>query len=387
MKFDLPEPPLALQTHSRTLRDCIAREIAESGPMKFSRFMQACLYTPGLGYYAAGLSKLGASGDFVTAPELGPRFGQMLARYFSDPLRALGPQADILELGPGTGALAEAVITALDAAGVPFRRYRLLEVSADLRQRQRQRLERFGDRVEWLEAPPPEDWQGVLVANEVIDALPVNLFARRGSVLSELRVGLHEAQLRWTDVTPDAATHALIETRLNDNPSAELPEQRGEVISALKPWLEAISATLTRGALVFVDYGGSRAELNHPSRSAGTLQCHYRHRAHFDPLVLLGLQDLTALVDFTHMVESAHALGLALDLYTTQAHFLIAHGIAETLNDGDGGALSPPAQLRAAQEIRRLTHPLEMGERFKVMVFSRDISLPDLSHIDRSNRL
>ncbi len=382
MKLKLPLPPLLLQTHSLTLRERIASEIAAHGPIKFSRFMQRCLYEPGLGYYSAGLSKLGSSGDFTTAPELGRQFAQRLVRYLAAPLRALGEHAELLELGPGSGALAEVLLEGLLESGVTLKRYRLLEVSADLADRQRARLQRFGALLEWIDAPPAEPWSGIVIGNEVVDALPVDLFKRSADQAVELRVGLNAAQLTWTEALPDASTMATIEARLSENPSAELPEQRGEVMPSLSAWLQAVTEKMTRGACVLIDYGASRAELNHPSRSAGTLQCHYRHRAHFDPLVLLGLQDLTALVDFTELTHAAHAIGFQIDLYTTQAHFLIALGIAEAQ-----GHLDPREQLNLAQEIRRLTHPLEMGERFKVLAFSRDLELLDLTHIDRSSRL
>ena len=382
MKIDLPEPPLPLQVHSRHLRDRIKAHIDANGPMKFSKFMQSCLYEPGLGYYSAGLSKLGAAGDFVTAPELGPKFGRTLARYLIEPLRALGADAQILELGPGSGALAEIILDELNAQGLQLKRYCLLEVSADLRERQRTRLKRFAERIVWLEQPPDDAWSGIVLGNEVVDALPVDLFVRRADKIQEIAVGASDALLRWVDIEPDADTRAQIDQRLGENQSLGLPEQRGEVSCMLGPWLHTLTIGLKRGAVILIDYGGSRAELNHPSRSAGTLQCHYRHRAHFDPLVLLGLQDLTALVDFTKLAEHAHEQGFSIDLYTTQAHFLIALGVADQL-----GTESAHQQLKSAQEIRRLTHPLEMGERFKVIAFSRDLKLPDLSHIDRSNRL
>jgi SAM-dependent MidA family methyltransferase len=382
MRIELPEPPLELKQHSRSLNHRIDAAIDAHGPLKFSEFMRRCLYEPGLGYYSAGLAKLGAGGDFITAPELGRAFGEALARYLIEPLRALGADAEIVELGPGSGALAEQLLDALDGAGVKLARYTLLEVSADLRARQQERLARFGERVRWLERPPHRPWRGILIGNEVVDALPVDLYVRRGDALLETRVGRAETGLRLVETALDPLTETTVVQRLSDNPSAALDEQRGEVNPQLAPWLDAIGGSLVKGAMLLIDYGGSRAELNHPARAAGTLTCHYRHRAHFDPLVLLGLQDLTAQVDFTALAEAGHGAGWEIALYTTQAHFLIGLGIGADLE-----RLDATTQLKRAQEIRRLTHPLEMGERFKFLVLNRGAKLPDLSHLDRSARL
>lgn len=350
--------------------------------------MDACLYTPGLGYYSAGASKFGGSGDFITAPELGPLFGRCLARQCEQVLARLGG-GDILELGAGSGRLAVDLLLALEAAGSLPGRYLILETSADLRERQQQCIEglipHLSTRVAWLERPP-RGVTGVILANEVLDALPVDCFrVRDGEVLAR-NVALGNAGLGWCEqANSDLARRIQALTALA---GISLPEEYcGEVSSRLPGWLETVSSGLERGVLLLFDYGGSRTEVWHPERGAGSLRCYYRHRLHEDPFFLPGLQDITSDVDFTVVAEAGEALGLALAGYVTQAHGLLNLGIEDILQQAMQE--QPDAAPHWAEQARSLMLPGEMGERFKLMALSRalDFELLAFQAFDRRHAL
>jgi SAM-dependent MidA family methyltransferase len=375
MHSELPEPGAEEREHSARLSALIHREIdAAGGALDFSRYMELALYAPGLGYYSAGAIKFGAEGDFVTAPELGFVFARCLARALGPLLR--GTRGDVLELGPGSGALAAELLPELERLDALPRRYRLLEPSADLRQRQRwrvlQRCPHLQARIEWLDAPPKQGWSGALIANEVIDALPVRLFALRDERLFARAVGVdEERRLGWREVAADAALQRAVETALGAR-AATLPRPyRSEVRPLLAPWLTAVTRSLEHGAAVFVDYGYCEGGYYAPQRRAGTLRCHYRHRAHDDPLRWPGLQDITAWVDFDALAAAATACGLAADDTVTQSRFLIEHGLDEVFAHAHAQAADEAARYRLAQEVKRLTLPGEMGERFRVAWLSR----------------
>ncbi len=375
MHADLPEPDADARAHSERLVALIRGEIAGAGgALDFARYMELALYAPGLGYYSAGAAKFGADGDFITAPELGFVFARCLARALAPSLRET--RGDVLELGPGSGALAAELLLELERLNALPGRYRLLERSADLRERQRalllRRCPHLEKLTEWLDAPPAQPWRGVLVANEVADALPVRLFALRQDGLHARAVGVDsDGHLVECEVPADAglvrAVHGALGARVESLPRP----YRSEVCAQLAAWFAEVTRSLDRGAAWFIDYGYARDDYYAPQRSGGTLRCHYRHRAHDDPLLWPGLQDITAWVDFDALTDAAIAAGFEPDGNMTQAEFLISNGLDGVF--GEAYALAPDeaAKYRLAQEVKRLTLPGEMGERFRVLRFRR----------------
>jgi SAM-dependent MidA family methyltransferase len=370
MRVALPEASPEERAHSERLAALIRQEIeAAGGAMDFARYMELALYAPGLGYYSAGATKFGAAGDFVTAPELGFVFARCLARALAPTLRET--QGGILELGPGSGALAAELLLELDRLDALPSRYRLLETSADLRERQRATLLRRCPHLhkfaEWLDAPPAAPWRGALIANEVIDALPARLFALRenGLFARSVGVGAH-GEFVWRERAADAALTNAVTQAFGE--TASLPQPYlSEVRPLLAPWFAEVSRQLKQGTALFIDYGYSRAEYYAPSRRAGTLRCHYRHRAHDNPLILPGLQDITAHVDFDALVAAGNATGFTQSVQSSQAEFLIAHGLDEVFAAAHAQAADETTRYRLAQEIKRLTLPGQMGEAFRVM--------------------
>lgn len=369
--FDLPTPEAAAREHSDRVRELVAARIAAGGGfLGFADYMDTVLYAPGLGYYSAGAQKFGAAGDFVTAPELGSVFARCLARLTGAALRQLGGGV-ILEAGGGSGALAADLLVALRDS--PPERYVLLDVSGDLRDRQRRtiaaRVPELLDRVSWLDALPTGAWQGVLIANEVLDALPVERFRIGPDQPEQLGVRMAEGALAWAARPPPpplAAALRSLEAQLG-SPLAE--GYTSEIGLRQASWLRALLGSLRRGLALCIDYGGTRREVYHPGRREGTLVCHYRHRRHDDPFFLPGLQDLTAWVDFSAAADAAAESGFDVAAYATQAHVLLASGILDELQAGTAAA--DPARLREVQEVQRLILPGEMGERFKVLALAR----------------
>lgn len=381
----MPSPPADALAHSAKLQARITTRIrAAGGAIDFSEYMRAALYEPGLGYYSAGSAKLGPAGDFITAPELSPLFGACIADQLA-PLLRVWPDAQVLELGPGSGALAIAVLRRLAVLEALPARYLLLETSADLRARQQQALAatlpELGERVHWLEAPPREHWRGVVLGNEVLDAQPVSRFIVTEAGWQALGTGLTSDGFvdRLMPLTPALAADLI---RLAAALPAPLPVgYHSELDPALGALLRTLATPLTAGWLIFIDYGHPRAAYYHPSRHRGTLMCHYRHRAHEDPYLWPGLQDITAWVDFTALAEAGHAEGLELLGYATQANFLLAAGLEALTAEGADDAAAGYLQ---AQQIKRLLLPSEMGERFKVMVLGRQAPPPAaFERIDR----
>ena len=382
--FKLPVPDADAAAHSARLATLIREQIeAGGGVVPFSRFMELALYAPGLGYYSAGASKFGEAGDFVTAPELGPVFAACIAESLAPVLQQIGPQARLLELGGGTGAFAEVALKRLLELDALPDRYAILEPSAELRQRQRDRLQQrlippVFELVEWLDAPFADDWEGVLFANEVIDALPTPRFAIEGGgggeagEVYEEHVALEDDALVRVLRPADAfLTNAVrhIERRLERRfPSG----YRSEVLPQLPYWIQAVAGGLQRGAMLFVDYGHPRAEYYEPGRDDGTLRAYYRHRMHADPLLWPGLQDITASVDFTALAEAGVAAGFDFAGYCSQASFLLGNGLAGVLQRIEAIDDAVERQRRT-NEVKRLTLPSEMGERFQVMGFAKDV--------------
>lgn len=357
--------------HAASVEALIRRRIhASGGWIDFETFMDLALYAPGLGYYSAGAVKLGRAGDFVTAPELSDLFSRCVARQCAETLGEI-PGGEILELGAGTGRMAAAALQELAELDALPARYAILEVSADLRARQQERLgrlpARLRDRVTWLDRWPAEPLSGVIVANEVLDALPCRRFVTAGGGVRELGVGIDGRSLVEREAPvgePLARAWASLASEL---PSV-LPEgYASEICLRVAPWVAGIGACLARGTVLLFDYGLPRPHYYHPERMRGTLRCHFRHRVHDDPLVNLGLQDITAWVDFTRVAEAAVACGLHVGGFATQSAFLLATGIEESL----ARAASPAERARLASEARQLLLPGEMGEAFKVMALTR----------------
>lgn len=379
MQADLPQPAEDALEHSRTLAGFIRNEMeSEGGYLPFSRFMERCLYAPGLGYYSAGSTKFGAAGDFVTAPELGPLFATCVADAVAPVLRKLGPDASFVEIGGGSGAFAETMLKRLLELDALPARYAILEPSADLRERQRQRL---GEHLipplfallEWIDRPLEDAWSGVLFANEVIDALPTPRFYIRDGEVWEEGVTLNEHQAFVRSERPaDALLCAAVRhvERYLGQPFAE--GYRSELLPQLPYWIQAVMGAMNDGVMLFVDYGYPRKEYYLPQRENGTLRAFYRQRTHNNVYLWPGLQDITASVDFTALAEAGTQAGFELAGYTNQASFLLGNGLQERLQDVEQRA-SETAQLRFRNEARQLTLPSEMGERFQVMGFSRGV--------------
>jgi SAM-dependent MidA family methyltransferase len=374
----LPEPEPAARAHSARLREAIAAFIQHNGgAIPFSRYMELALYAPGLGYYSAGARKFGRDGDFVTAPELGPVFARCVVDAVAPVLRELGDDAVFFEIGGGSGAFAAAAMARLVELGATPKKYWILEPSADLKERQREllqsRLPGVFDAFEWLTGPPEAAWRGVLFANEVLDALPTPRFAIREGEVYEEHVVLDAAgELTRVDQPADAMLRAAVRHIERDTGAQLADGYRSEVLPQLPYWIQAVGGLLEAGAMLFIDYGYPRAEYYLPQRRDGTLVCHYRHRAHDDPFHLPGLQDLTAFVDFTALAEAGIQAGFDLAGYSPQAAFLIGNGLEARLQEI--AAISDEAErYRCHQEVKALTLPGEMGERFQAMGFQRGV--------------
>ena len=386
----MPGPDDAQREHLRAVEAALdARLAAAGGWLRFDAYFAQLMYAPGLGYYSAGATKIGAQGDFTTAPERSPLFGACLARACAPLLAATaeGRRGDVLELGAGTGALAESMLLRLATLAALPGHYFILEVSPDLRERQQARLsalppELFA-RVCWLDALPATPIEGVILANEVADALPFRCFERTAEGCLERGVIRNAAgRLAW-DTRPADATLAAEVTRIETQLGERLEAGYcSEVCPQLDAWVASLAAVLARGLLLLIDYGHGRPELYHPQRHAGTLRCHWRHRAHDDPFLYPGLQDITAWVDFTRIAEAGSDAGLAVAGYCTQAGLLLGSGLEAELaqREADGAALAAAAAQRArmarAAEARVLLMPEEMGEIFKAIALVRGVAPP-----------
>jgi SAM-dependent MidA family methyltransferase len=380
----LPAPDEAAQAHSRRVAAHICDEISRAGGwIPFARYMELALYAPGLGYYAAGAAKLGPEGDFVTAPEISRLFGRALARQVAQVLEGCG--GAVLELGAGSGRLAEDLLQALEALDRLPEAYLILEVSPALREQQARHLarlpERLRARVRWLEALPAA-FRGVVIGNEVLDALPVHLVAWREQGLFERGLAVESGAFVWRE---RPLSHPGLRRAAEAIP---VPADYVSEISLAAPALvRTLGGLLEQGVLLFVDYGFPAAEYYHPQRASGTLMCHYRHRVHDDPFLWPGLQDITAHVDFTAAARAAREAGLEVLGYASQARFLLNCGLLELL--AAVPAEDAPRYLPLATEVHKLLSPAEMGELFKVLALGRGLSAPLLGFAagDRSHTL
>ena len=381
----LPDPPATEREHSARVVDAVREEIARSGGwISFAHYMQIVLYAPGLGYYVAGARKFGPAGDFVTAPETTKLFAQALAAQVA-PILAVTAAHEIVELGAGSGALAADLLNALAKLDALPSRYAIVEVSPDLRERQRASVARIAPdhaaRVEWLDALPAAI-DGAVVMNEVLDAIPPHLIVRRNGQWLERGVTCG-VSLKWEDrPLDDESMRALAAERF---PAA------GDYVSEVNPAAEAlvedVGRRMTGGALLVIDYGFPQAEYYHPQRGEGTLMGHYRHHAHANPFLWPGLSDLTAHVDFTAVALAGERAGLEVAGYAPQAAFLLGCGILDRLREtGDPASVG---HVREAAAVHKLTSPAEMGELFKVLALAKSdpIEWPGFALADRSHRL
>jgi SAM-dependent MidA family methyltransferase len=369
----LPEPPTELKQLSRRLCSRIKDAMANDGSIPFSRFMEMALYEPGLGYYSAGLHKFGETGDFVTAPEMGSLFAACLAQQAAELSQEIGPW-EVVEIGAGSGRLAADFLTETDPQKGPVR-YRILERSADLRKVQQAHIEAVApqrlDCLEWIDEPPDDDWQGLLLANEVIDALAVERFQISDGAVERLCVQPTADGFDWSLCEAPESLKAAVRHVESTTGSTLADGYRSEIQPHLAAWLNSVTGRMRRGLALFIDYGYPRSEYYLPERRDGTLMCHYRHRAHDDVFFWPGLQDITAWVDFTALAEAADACGLDVEGYCTQAMFLIGCGLDDVLSAKTAADDSRAVQLNA--EVRQLTLPSAMGERFQVMGIGRGL--------------
>jgi len=383
----LPVPDAEALAYSAALTRRIAAEIESAGGwIGFDRFMELALYAPGMGYYSGGARKFGAAGDFVTAPELSPVFSQTLAAQAAQILALSAPQ--VIEVGAGSGRLAADLLLELERRGSLPERYSILDLSGELRARQHatiaERAAHLLDRVDWLDRLPAH-FDGLVLANELLDAMPVHLVAWRSEGVCERGVAFQDGQFVWVD---RPATGRLLERAQALGAEHEIaPGYLSEICLAAPAWVAAWGSILGRGALLLIDYGFPRREYYHAQRDAGTLMCHYRHHAHGEPFYLPGLQDITAHVDFTAIVEAGFGAGLAFLGYTTQSTFLFNCGLTEVLarTPADDAA----RYLPLANAAQKLVSPAEMGELFKVIALGKGIAEPLLGFLrgDRSATL
>ncbi|SFN86489.1 class I SAM-dependent methyltransferase [Nitrosospira briensis] len=376
----LPQMPAASEAalqHSRALKQLIQAELAAAGGwISFERYMRLVLYAPGMGYYSGGAAKFGQEGDFITAPEISALFGRALAQQAAQVLELTGDGGDILEFGAGTGKLALDLLLELEKLGNLPRQYFILEVSAELQERQRLLFEKaaphLASRFVWLEHLPSE-FTGLILANEVLDAMPAHLLACRGTDLFERGVTSDNDEFQWSDRPLREGELLAAARELNLRIDSD-----GDYISEInldtRRFMRSLGDVLRRGVILLIDYGFGRDEYYHPQRNRGTLMCHYRHRVHDNPFYLPGLQDITSHVDFSAVADAAGNAGLELLGYTSQAYFLINCGITGIL--AQSPAENAKDYMPLANQVQKLVSPAEMGELFKVIAFGRNVRQP-----------
>ncbi|WP_345258865.1 class I SAM-dependent methyltransferase [Marinicella pacifica] len=364
----------SLEQTQQKLWQAITQAIRQHNGLPFSEFMRAALYQPGCGYYSAGLKKLGQDGDFITAVELGSMFAQTLARQFAEVIEMVSDPV-IMELGAGSGRFCADVLTALDDMDKNGRYvpdcYLILEVSADLKQQQQQHIDtlptHLSNRVKWLDTPPKQPFNGVIFANEVLDALPVEVFRHNNNEYQRLVLQLQNGQLveHWHTFPADLLTQLKAK-------ELSLPDgYRSEFIPYLNNWMAGITAPLHQGLVLFVDYGYGRDVYYHPERHTGTLVCHQRHQANFNPYHDVGAQDITAFVDFTAVAEALKAADCEVVGFNHQMDLLMGLGV-ENIISAEGDYSNYYAQ---ATELKQLMMPNEMGEKFKCIAALKNLNM------------
>jgi len=374
--MNLPELSTEEQSQQQAMKTLLEKEIrAAGGALPFDRYMELALYAPGLGYYVSGAHKFGKGGDFVTAPEISPFFGRCLARQCQQVLEQMAvPQ--ILEFGAGTGLMAAQILAELECLQ-PDRpaSYQILELSPELQQRQHQTLQervpRLVDRVQWIQEVPRR-FSGMLLANEVLDAMPVHVFRRNEQCVEEQQVILEGGKLalQWQPASESLCNAVFA---IENEVDTLQPSYVSEVNLRLAPWLQMLSERLAQAVVLLIDYGYTRQEYYHPQRNMGTLICHYRHQAHEDVLLRPGLQDITANVDFSAVHEAALEAGLEHLGFNTQANFLLGCGLDKMLAESDPEDVE--AHMATVQGVKQLIMPDAMGERFKVVALGKGLEM------------
>ena len=365
---NLPEPDSLSLQHSAHVVAYIKSIIRDTdGWIPFSKYMDLAMFAPGLGYYSAGAAKIGAAGDFTTAPEMSALFGATLAKQVAQVLNSTG--GNVLEFGAGSGKLARDLLRGLQKLGYEPQQYLILEPSSDLRERQQLLLEKelpqWNSRIKWIEEMP-KDFVGVMIANEVLDAMPIDLIAWRADGIYERGVAVSTDEFIWQDRKLESGP-LLDQARAIQVVSGYV----SEIHRAGAAFVRSLGDSLKHGIALLIDYGFLDHEYYHADRNAGTLMCHYRHRAHTDPFFLPGAQDVTAHVDFSAMMDAAGSSGLEVEGFSTQAKFLIACGITDQLTEIDPA--NATQYLPLANQVQRLLSPAEMGELFKVLAVGRGI--------------
>ena len=376
----LPPPSEEAIEHSKKLSNNIRRYLSRHKNLPFSKFMEMALYTPQLGYYAGGLPKFGKAGDFITAPEVSPIFSRCIARQAAQVLSQLD-EPNLIEFGAGQGTMAKDILLELERIQQPLHRYYIVEISADLKARQRQTFEKHLSaetlrKITWLDELPKTPISAVILANEVLDAMPFERIRVEPDQALQGYVSFNEAekQFEWNYQTiTDSTLQKFVNQLIQHIGKVSDLGYETEINLNLKPWLKSLSDILSEGAVLLVDYGYSRHEYYQPARVMGTLRCHYQHRAHNNPFFYPGLQDITAHVDFTAVAEDAFDSGFKVAGYTTQAHFLMGSGLLEMSADPEAHVTE---QIHIAQQIKTLTLPDEMGETFKAIALTKNFDQP-----------
>jgi SAM-dependent MidA family methyltransferase len=391
MQIQLPIPDQYELEHSQRLCNRIKEAIYKNnGYIDFATFMQISMYEPGLGYYSSGTRKLGVDGDFITAPEISTLFIQCLARQLTEVLSVL-EQPSIIEFGPGSGEMCCNLLSIFDQQGCLPDNYYLMEISADLRERQERliesRIPHLAKRVTWLDTLPDRGFNGIILGNEVIDAMPVHRLIMQDGMPFEYCVGLKDEKFHWQVAELENGisknVHEKLGRYIQHIPDGYITEFNNQIL----PWLVTMAEILECGIMIFIDYGYPRQEYYHPQRIDGTLLCHYRHHVHGDPFLYPGLQDITASVDFTAIAEAAVDSGMQVRGYTTQAHFLMDCGLCEFMQINDLNCAAKRVEL--SNQARLLTMPGEMGELFKVIALTKKIEIPliGFKNFDHRSRL
>lgn len=384
----LPAPDAEAQAQSERLIELIQSEIErEGGRISFDRYMELALYAPWVGYYTGGMRKFGEAGDFVTAPEISPLFARCLARQAMQALVQM-EGGSILEFGAGSGVMAADLLLELERTGTLPERYLILDLSPELRQRQCETLERkvphLMERITWLDTLPDAGFRGVVLANELLDAMPVNRFCVRDGEVLEQFVTLEKGKMAALWDKPQSIGLEVAVAQLQSRYGMQWEEYESEVNLRASSWLQSLAERMDTALVLLIDYGYGQREFYHPQRDTGTLMCHYRHRAHPDPFVYPGLQDITAYVDFTAVAEAAVASGFVVAGYTTQAFFLMGAGLDHLMAMSDPNDVQNHMTL--AQGVKQLTLPTEMGERFKVLGLTKQLDIAPIGFSMRDQR-